>query len=104
VDFLVRNVTGQDFELSVQALVSCNRNGYGCAAGGWWAFDTVRERGLLPASCLPYRAADGVPCTPQCAPLAVPGVDRWDYVHSAGGIPTTLDPRRGDGVSPSCCG
>ena len=67
--------------LSVEQLIACNRQGFSCATGGWWAFDDVRPpNGLVTERCLPYTATDR-PCPPvldACTPRV--SVGEWDYV------------------------
>jgi cathepsin L len=81
---------GPAADLSEQQLVSCNRQGFSCAAGGWWAFDDLRRTAAVSENCLPYQGRD-IPCDPArlaaCPPMA--SVLDWGYVDPLGeGTPT----------------
>ena len=60
VEYAVASRTGRVYDLSEQALVSCNDEGFSCAAGGWWAFDSLQRHGLVEEQCCPYLAHKGV--------------------------------------------
>ena len=87
MEFLLARRTGRaGIDLSEQQLVSCNRQGFSCAAGGWWAFDDLRA-GAVPETCIPYAARDQ-PCPAPCGTPAAAVVDAWGYVAPDEGVPT----------------
>ena len=86
VEFLIRNLTGTTEDLSEQALVSCNQDGFSCTAGGWWAFDTIARMGIMREDCLPYVARD-TGCAPRCPSIANVRLKTWQYVDRYGGKP-----------------
>jgi hypothetical protein len=88
LEFLLSNRTmlgGVD--LSEQALVSCNHQGFSCAAGGWWAFDELLPpAGAVTEACMPYVGADR-PCVPRVCPPPLYG-QSWAYVAADEGLPS----------------
>ena len=88
LEFLYVNFTGaRPLMLSVQFLLSCNRAGFSCARGGWWAFDDLEApRGAMVEDCAPYRGRDQACAYPTCAPVM--SVETWGYVAADEGMPT----------------
>lgn len=86
IEFIIKNKTGQEFDLSEQFLVSCNRQGFNCASGGWWAFDDFKSDGFMTESCFPYVGRD-IPCK-QCQPINFIKLINWGYVDVNEGIPS----------------
>uniref|UniRef100_N1QXW2 Thiol protease SEN102 n=1 Tax=Aegilops tauschii TaxID=37682 RepID=N1QXW2_AEGTA len=53
--------TWRSIRLSVQELVDCNIQNYGCNGGDYWyAFRYVKENGLTTESSYPYKARQGI--------------------------------------------
>jgi C1A family cysteine protease len=85
--------TGIDYDLSEQWLVSCNREGWNCLTGGWfahdyhqWKPDPCGEYGAVLESDFPYVAYDA-PC--QC-PYPHPFViNDWDFVEQFHAVAST---------------
>lgn len=71
---------GPEEDLSEQALISCNSEGWGCD-GGWWAFDLfLAPGGAARESCQPYTARKST-CQADCErPYHI---EQWGYVSSS---------------------
>lgn len=76
---------GLNVDLSEQWLVSCNREGYGCA-GGWWVHDYHQWKpdacggfGAVPESAFPYVATDAACNCPYPHEYLLNG---WAFVES----------------------
>ena len=85
IEFLIKYKTEKEIDLSEQFLISCNRQGFSCANGGWWAFDEYKTDGFMSENIFPYVGRD-IPCK-QCQPINYIKLVNWSYVDVNGGIP-----------------
>jgi cathepsin L len=96
--FAIRNGPQNLLDLSEEQLLRCNTESpKGTCCGGWWAFDYIRDSGLVGEDHLPYTSGTiscdgGAPSAsvPPCANVAGERYKAvaWDYVAGAEGVPS----------------
>jgi hypothetical protein len=83
--------SGPDYNISEQAILSCNTVGDGCA-GGWMetAYDIWMDHGAVLEECMPYHEIDTEPCA-QGSCAVIDDLDGYYYVDdTVDGLKTAL--------------
>jgi len=84
----IKRITGTDYDLSEQHLVSCNPWNWGCDGGGF-AYDFLMppySQGAIPEECFRYAAAE-VPCI-YCGNHPWFPVAQWGFLAKGKTIPS----------------
>lgn len=91
LEYLIKNKSGLDIDISEQYLISCNNNAFSCKSGGWWAYDSMTS-GIVTESNFPYVAYD-IPCK-SCEIINTIKVTGWGYVDPGQGLPDDLSMKK----------
>ena len=97
--YAIRNGPSNLLELSEEQLLRCNTESpQMTCCGGWWAFDYIRDSGLVGSVNLPYTSGN-ISCEtgslsapiPACGSVAGRRYQAaaWDYVDGADSVPET---------------
>jgi C1A family cysteine protease len=95
--YAIRNGAGNLLDLSEELLLRCNTESpQATCCGGWWAFDYIRDSGLVGTGNLPYTSGN-IDCSSGSLSAPIPACSTvsgrryqavaWDYVDGANGVP-----------------